>query len=512
MWLQASSWKALDTWDFGEPLAYVRSPLPWAELDGASPKVRDVWVSALVDTVIPQSGLGKSVQPILKRLDSSLELLVLPPANRFLPIPSMVISFDMNGTEKDRQVLLQKLVVAGLSEIQGSPATWLKFKDPVEVPKKGAYTEVFLPGGRFWIHIWEERVTLLYSSNMDFLNVFIKGLDKTSESSLREEGDLNFRKSMAFFAKPMHAFSFYDGWLKRVAPPFYEAYQKSWLSKVKSIELESQGEGRDFAMVGALKLSEAFEELRFDVSSPFVVRDADFWGGFKVPEMDANALANALKGLKPFKRHRLGQSGAALLAQVLGGMEQVNFSWSEAEVAPILRGKWNDLKWLQSPLFSSLGVRMQRNGNEVRASWGRNSLVGRIEGSWLIMSPLVHGLKDSRGASTLEKKSSDVMTLFYPLEGSKAGIHYTKMHFFAQTFRQNGRPIDPSLYPSFSEMGVKDELWKGVGQLSLTWKGDGLQLRWDQPHGPWGLLGGIKLQSASWFYFLSLIELTRNSF
>ena len=496
------SWKPLTEQAAKKPLAYFRSPLPWQGLLGDD-KMLSAWKAEILNKVIPETVLGKASREILMRVDSSIELLVLPPANRFLPIPSMVISMDMAGGS-ERQNLLEEWVIATMSQVQGSPVSWLKFKD-VSSPKAGRkIREVFLPGGRCWVQIEQKRVTFFYSSDMDFLKSFdMESKDKSVVASglSRDDFQLNL--------EPQEAFSFYDGWLKRVAKPMHQAYLASSWSKVKSLEFHSEGEGQSFKLLGSLQWLPSKDSLFAMLpqrEKKVELLDGTFRGGFLLPPLSSQVWSDVLPKAM-IKR-------IPSLPILLSLLQDVSFVWSEKDVSPVIKLDTKDSKAFELNLGSVLGPKVARNKEDkwTHLSWGSNRLSYQVEVNAIWFSPLRHALLDMGRKEPLFSGPRPEFWFEYPLVGRLSGNHYSMMYFYLQMTQLKGKGLDPNLYPNFSEQNLKDESWRGMGDFGLKIGEGRMDLRWAQPYGLAGFIAGIELQSSSWVYFLSLIQLTKNSF
>lgn len=500
----APSWKPLTDQTSKKPLAYLRSPLPWQGLLGEE-KLLSAWKAALLDKVIPKTVLGKASREVLMRVQSSMEFLVLPPANRFLPIPSMVVSMDMSGGD-ERKNLLEQWVIATMSQIQGSPATWLKFKDVPSDKAGRQIREVFLPGGRCWVQLEGKRVTLFYSSDMDFLESFEMA---ESEKNPGAPGLTLTREDFQWMVQPQAAFSFYDGWLKRAAKPMHQAYLSSSWSKVKSFEVHTEGQGPNFKAFGSLKWSPSKDSL-FALLPKRAKKVELLKGGFRgsvmLPALNAESWSHQLP--------KLLLATMPNLPSLLSSIEDVSFVWSEKNVSPIMKLVVKDAKSFDAGLSSILGSKVIRTkeGRWHHLSWGENRLSYQVEGTSIWFSPLRHALQDMGQKEALLSGERPELWVEYPLSGRLSGNHYSLMHLYLQLALLKGKGLNPNFYPAFAEQKVKDVHWKGMGGLELTVGEDRLDLRWSQPYGLSGLMGGIQLQSSSWAYFLSLLQLTKHSF
>lgn len=488
-----------------KPLLYLRASWPWKSL---LPQPLDLraWKQAWLNRACPDSSLGQAVKNFLVEVDSPLELALLPPANRFLPIPSMVMRFETVG--KAHSMAVESLVVNVLSQIQGSPATWLKFK-VVEPRRKGStLKEVFLPGGRLWIECEGTLCSVYYSSRLDFMDSFKGGVPHLDDG-LKEDA--------SFFVRPRAAFSYYDGWLKRVAKPFHQAYVGSDAYHVD--ELSASSKGRDSEAQVALKLK-VLDHEGLSVFKSWQTRpqsmdlgEGDFRGALSFPDA---------KVLRQLPWLNSGSLGALLKPwwDVIENGSQLGFSWSENQLAPDvrLRLKQSDLfeKSLKSLLGS--GVHWSTSGVLKQVSWGRQSLNYITKGKDVYFSPLPQALLDVRAselssaARTSVLNSDEVLWVKYPLSGRSSGQHYTLMKLLLHASEAWGLALDPRDYPAFSSMAQPDQVWQGEGVLKIKVQKNEWRLDWHQPYGFLGLAGGIKLQSSSWLYFLSLLQLTKNSF
>jgi hypothetical protein len=293
-----------------------------------------------------------------------------------------------------------------------------------------------------------------------------------------------------------------------VAKPIHEAYLDSPWSKVKSFDARTQGEGSAFETIASLDWSSS-EKSIFSLlpkrDKKVELPSSEFRGGFKFPSLEAKAWSEQLPHAWLVKIPRL--------PFLLSSMKEVSFGWSEKDVAPIMKLTVKDVESFEKGLASLFGPKVThvKEGHWHHLHWGANRLSYQIEGKFIWFSPLQHALKDKTQKDTILAEKPELW-LEYPLAGRLSGNHYSLMHLYLQLALLKGQGLNPNLYPAFAEQNVKDALWKGMGSLSLKIEDDGLALRWSQPYGLAGLMGGIQLQSSSWAYFLSLLQLTKHSF
>jgi hypothetical protein len=461
------------------------------------------WRDALLSAWFPGYE-GFAVRSILRQAQGPLELLVLPPEQSFLPLPSFVLG--VQGTGQELLDGIKQLVVAVVSSVQKSKATWLRFKRSEE--KGRVVHEAFFLGGRLWIVEEKAAFRLCYSSRSDFLKKWGLG------SFDCEKGLGTSHADAVLYMDVERGERFFGAWLGRVVPQAYLSWKDSAYRGVSKWRLWTQGHSENWGMRMKADLSASVSSPLHQINNgslklPFPAA-ASFFGRVALPEWDLKQWRQFSFGGRKFLPPEW-------LLKALGLLDSnVTFAWPSGDPAPLISCRVKSKQSFDQELEKTLpkAVVLGRAGSsDLRTvKWGRNELSYRLGGDRLLFSPLLYPLLDTEGEQVLRELEPSFLSVSYPCSSSLKGRHYTLGALLLQLSSRSKAPMSPNDFPAFRALAVGDEVWTGRAVLRCWRDRDCIGLEWRQPYGPLGLFSGLKLQSSSLIYFLSLCNLTYRSF
>ena len=489
------------------PLLYLRLPVLWDRAELAKPQ-KEQLTTALLQALTKPGKAGFAQRQVLAMLKGSLEILALPPENRFLPAPGLALRAKFYGGQDEMSKRLQALIIAMVEEFQGQPADWLKFKRKVE---KGVITDSAFLLGRVTLITEKEQFTLMFSqSNPNFPEKF-KAKAKTNFESDQNSDETDF----TMYADVDLSLSFYLDWMKRVAQNELNTLTQSGVVDLKLIKFWTEGKSESFSVKSKINLGSKINSKWSQLSSAKKAKTqypdiGSFKGSLLWPSLKANDWMSCFSVFS-FIDSSDRMKYAKLAEQIKG---PVAFSWRETSIAPIISAELKDVKASEAALAKMLAPNIQitkESGTSSRhVLWGENSVSYNIEGQKLIFSPLLQSLRDLKSSGVAAEQTS-LIKIEYPLSGQVSGNYYSLMHIVLQAIVNSGAAMDPKVFPAFSNLNIKDRPWSDKGKFELKRNKQILEMTWNQPFGLPGLASGVKLPSSSWVYFLSLASLTSNS-
>jgi hypothetical protein len=489
------------------PLLYLRVPILWDRPE-LSQTQKTHLTTALLQSLTKPGKAGYAQRQALSLLKGSIEVMALPPENKFLPMPGLALRASFSGSQDEMAKRLQNLIIACVEDFQGTPANWLKFKRSVD---KGVITDSAFLLGRITLMTERDRFTLLFSqSNPSFPEKF-----KAKAKQNIEAGQASQEKDFAMHIDIGSSYSYYKEWLQRFAKPQLMSLSQAGLIDLQTLKLWSEGDGQSFRLKGKVDLGTNTKgkwnllssAQKANVQYPSA---GEFKGSLLWPSLSATDWYHCFEVLSfvPIKERKK----YAELFKIVSG--PLAFSWSETSIAPVISIMLSDAKAFEatlSKIMAPKGRIAKESGTNLRhILWEQNSVSYMIEGKKLTFSPLIQSLRDlrSNGETTTQ---SELIRVEYPLAGSLSGNYYTLMNLSLQGIVSTGAALDPKVFPPFSQLNVKERSWVGEGSFELFRNKQVLEMVWNQPFGLPGLVGGVKLPSSSWLNFLSLAYLTSNS-
>jgi hypothetical protein len=490
------------------PLAYLRLPLPWQREELSSLQAERLSEKILV-SVLPGAGRNLVCRSLLRNAKGPLELTIWPPENPYLPIPAFALKVE--GPSLELMPVMEALVLETMSEIQGSPANWVKFKDSESGPQ---IRQAFILGGHVFIVKTSLGVTLYFSSNIEFL----KQLDGKGQEL--EKGKGTAWNDAFVFLDPQLAMKHYQGWLKRAKIDFpFESLTSGEGWSLGPLSLYTKGKGADFSIQGEgiWASGTPFYLEKAKNHSPLVKlpMESSFGGFVNLPQLSKSEVQALLNKLQMPFFNALQMDAFTELLSLLG--ERMSFSWSETLPSPLIRLEVRQAKDFERALTTLMGpnvrVSMDPEGVYRHCLWDKGELSYKSEGGVLLFSPYLQALKDveSKEPPVGQKRKEDLW-IEYPLQGRLSGNYYALVNILLLAFNKGYSPLVPNDFPAFSSLKVKDDSWKSSASLYLKSNDKGYEFSWKQPYGALGLMGGIELQSSGWVYFLSLLQFTKQSF
>lgn len=489
------------------PLMYLRLPILWDRPELLETQKTHL-TTALLQALTKPGKAGYAQRQIMSSLNGAIEVMALPPENKFLPMPGLALRASFSGSQDEMAKRVQNLIIACVEDFQGTPADWLKFKRSVD---KGVITDSAFLLGRITLITEKNRFTLLFSqSNPNFPEKF-----KAKAKQNIEAEQASQQKDLALFIDIATAYSSYKEWLERFAKPELLSLKQAGIVDLESLSLWSEGSGQAFSLKGKVELG-SNNKAKWNLLSSAKKANVKFpdTGKFKGsllwPALSASDWYHCFEVLTfiPAKDRKK----YAELFKIISG--PVAFSWKETSIAPVISAGLTDAKAFEATLSKVIapkGRLAKESGTSTRyIQWGQNSVSYKIEGKELTFSPLIQSLRDM-GSSGESMAQSQLIKVEYPLAGSLSGNYYSLMHLSLQGVISTGAALDPKVFPPFSQLNVKERSWVGQGSFELFRNKQALEMVWNQPFGLPGLVGGVKLPSSSWLNFLSLAYLTSNS-
>jgi hypothetical protein len=307
---------------------------------------------------------------------------------------------------------------------------------------------------------------------------------------------------------------FFGAWLGRVVPQAYLSWKDSAYRGVSKWRLWTQGHSENWGMRMKADLSASVSSPLHQINNgslklPFPAA-ASFFGRVALPEWDLKQWRQFSFGGRKFLPPEW-------LLKALGLLDSnVTFAWPSGDPAPLISCRVKSKQSFDQELEKTLpkAVVLGRAGSsDLRTvKWGRNELSYRLGGDRLLFSPLLYPLLDTEGEQVLRELEPSFLSVSYPCSSSLKGRHYTLGALLLQLSSRSKAPMSPNDFPAFRALAVGDEVWTGRAVLRCWRDRDCIDLEWRQPYGPLGLFSGLKLQSSSLIYFLSLCNLTYRSF
>ena len=489
------------------PLAYVRLPMPWQRQEFSEAQ-RARLGEKMLGAMLPGAGRNFALRALLNLSKGPLELSVLPPENPYLPLPSFILRIE--GTSAEIVPALEQLVVAMVSDMQGSPATWVKFNESTSGKN---IRQAFLLGGHVWLVPSDKGVSFYFSSNIDFLKKLNgKGLDLEESKGTR-------RDDLYLYLDPKNALRHYAAWLKHAKLGFpFECITSAQGWSLGQVELFTCGTGADFEMRlqgrWASGMPELLEKTKDRRDQAILIAPSAFNGALCLPRLNK---AEALSWLNKIPV-AIAEDQKTAMAECWSTFgERLSFSWPESSPSPLIRLDLAKPKEFEAALATLLAppfkVASEPNSSYRHVVWPKGELSYRIQGEALMFSPFLQALKDTESVLPVRQTSKEDFVMEYPLEGRLSGNHYGLFNMLLSVFSLDGQArMAPNDVPAFSSLKMKDEIWKSKASMVFKSNDREFNFQWKQPYGIGGLSGGIQLQSSGWIYFLTLLQFTKQSF
>lgn len=495
------------------PLAYQRLPLVWQVGDLFNGKQQEKILKSIFQIWTPNKAWAFALRSLIYKSDGPLELLVLPPKNQMLPIPSFVIKGGHRGQQNEVAEYLQQLIKKTLESIQGANVDWLKFKRRQE---NGLLIDQAFLLGHMTIVVSKKTFYFYFSQkNKDLYKDFTNKNKENIERGLETTKD-----DLLLFLDLNLLQKFYEPFLKNFSPALYRQFGTYGMFDMERLFGYTSGRKQDFS----LHLSANWKSKTKSIwpaikatknnSQVFLPRNSDFSGAFKFPSLSQSSFLGILELIAP--KEKVKSPAYHRFYQSLG--HSVSFTWSERSMSPIFMLSLKDVKKFEREFsnifrpYVNISKEIAKGVNVTHLRWGENTISYMIKDSKLYFSPLLHGLRDYQSKEQVVRKQGNLFEMTYPLEGRVRDSYYTMLHFILQAHVLSKKGVNPNDFPAFSLLPIQDGKWQGLGKIKLQNDKEKFYLKIEQPYGLPGLLSGIKMKSAGYMYFISLLSLTANSF
>ncbi len=480
-------------------LAAIRLPIVWAD------EALSIEQSQRLGQEVGNQFLGAqaSYQPIrqlIPMLAGQIEVQVLEPADvKLKPVPPFLIQGSHRGDPALVCSLIQQSFLAVIESATGQSMSWLKFNP--EKTEEGLYVvKTYFAFFHVRVQVDARRYQIAFSTDPTYAWLKQIVADKTnSEISL----------------KPSRIWQIYESFIRQFLPSHVPLMHLLGCESIRELRFENTSGGINYEWKGSIQ----FEKQKTGLWAKMVSNSQPAQVVAELPDQVALLHLPIPRLNRSDLEPWVGPAWAILWERMLLNCgATLSIYWPQKLPAPVFVLPVSSTEEFHKNVQALLGVGIKTaNEKEGELSeikhifWRGGTLSYRLRAKQVEFSPLLHTLLDAPTPPAM-KKSEERLLFTSASEGDASSAYYTMALTLIQLAVATGREIDPMIFPPWKRLRTEDQHWKSQSVLRIVEKSPVVwSVQWRQPYGVWGMMAGIRQDSAFWLKFSSLLSMTVHS-